>query len=302
MSPSIFSCYVEAGQIAADAVKYAEKIVDVGSRVIDICENVETFIINKGGGLAFPCNVCINQVSAHYTSPPNDDTIIPPRAVVKIDLGVHVEGYIADTATTISFDPDYNMILDTARDALEKATKALRPKVKASQIGSLIEKTIKSRGFKPIWNLAGHQLSRYVIHAGKSIPNVSSLDGAKIELDEVYAIEPFVVPKDAAGSVNNLNKSCIFRFQKKRKVKNPKAESLLDYIIDNFRTLPFAERWILKQYSQKELGQLFQELLESKSVLNYPVLVEASGAKVVQFEHTVLVGEEKNIVSTLQRV
>jgi methionyl aminopeptidase len=302
MSPSIFRCYIEAGQIAADAIKYAEKTVDVGSRAIDICENVETFIIKRGGGLAFPCNVCINQVSAHYTSPPNDDTIIPPGAVVKVDLGVHVDGYIADTATTISFDPEYSMALDTARDALEKATKALRPKVKASQIGSLIEKTIKSRGFKPIWNLAGHQLSRYVIHAGKSIPNVSSLDGAKIDLDEVYAIEPFVVPKDAAGSVKNLDKSCIFRFQKKRKVKNPQAENLLDYIIDNFKTLPFAERWILKQYSQKELGQLFQELLDSKSILDYPVLVEASGAKVVQFEHTVLVGEEKNIVSTQQRI
>jgi methionyl aminopeptidase len=298
MSPSILQCYIEAGHIAAEAIKYAEKTVAVGSLVIDICEKVENFILKKGGKLAFPCNVCINDISAHYTSPPNDYTVIPPGAIVKVDVGVHIDGYIADTATTICFDSSYESVASSAKDALEKAIKALRPDVKVSEIGSLIEKTIKSRGFKPIWNLAGHQMSQYLLHAGKSIPNVSSLNGSKIDLNEVYAIEPFVVPKTAFGAVRNQKEAYIFRFQKKRPIKNPYAKALLDYIIVNFKTLPFAERWLLKQYSQNELRQLFQELLTSKSIISYPVLVEVSGAKVAQFEHTVLVEEEKNVILT----
>ena len=78
-----------------------KKTVREGMRILDVCEKAETLIHKRGGTPAFPCNVSVNEVAAHYTSPPQDTQRIPENSLVKIDLGVHVDGYIADTATTI---------------------------------------------------------------------------------------------------------------------------------------------------------------------------------------------------------
>ena len=72
------------------------------------------------------------------------------------------------------------------------------------KIGSLIETTIKNRGFKPISNLTGHSVGRYLIHAGLSIPNVAQpVSFAKVKTGEIYAIEPFVTLPDAVGRVDD---------------------------------------------------------------------------------------------------
>ena len=99
--------YQIAGKIAKEVREEIKKTVKEGMPLIDICEKVENWIRAKGGKPAFPCNVSINEIAAHYTSPLNDQQIVPEKAIVKIDIGVHVDGYIADTATTINFNPEY---------------------------------------------------------------------------------------------------------------------------------------------------------------------------------------------------
>ncbi len=288
-----------SGKILRETREKMRRFVREGMRIIDICEKAENLIREKGGEPAFPCNVSINEVAAHYTSPPEDEKRIPEKSVVKVDMGVHVDGYVTDTAVTICFNPEYRSLVKTAEQALEAAINIIHPGISTAKIGSTIEKTIKSRGFKPISNLTGHQVGRYLVHAGTSIPNVSHMSFfSKVKLGGMYAIEPFVTLPDAVGKVKNGEEVMIFRFFKSRSLKNLNAKQLLKCIEKNFRTLPFAERWLQNVLPKEHYPEAFQELLSSKALVGYPVFIEASGKTVAQAEHTIMIVEDGCAVLT----
>jgi len=267
-------------------------------KIIDICEKAEKLIRQKGGAPAFPTNVSVNEIAAHYTSPPRDSSRIPEKALVKVDIGAHVDGYIADTATTICFNSEYESVVETAEHALKKAIENVKADMPTSRLGAIIEKTVTTRGFKPISNLTGHQIGRYLVHAGTSLPNVSQLSFSKIKLGEVYAIEPFVTLPEAVGRVEDSKEVTIFRFVRSRSLKNLYAKQLLKYVEEHFRTLPFAERWLQDIVPKEHYRNAFQELLATKAIMGYPVFVEVSRKPVAQAEHTVLIVKDGCVVLT----
>jgi len=288
-----------SGKILHETREEMKKYVREGIPIIDVCERAENLIREKGGKPAFPCNVSVNEVAAHYTSPPNDTNKIPEKSIVKVDIGAHVDGYVTDTAVTVCFNPEYASLVETAEHALKAAIDNILPDMSTSKLGSIIEKTIKSRGLKPISNLTGHSVGRYLVHAGTSLPNVSHLFSSKIKLGGVYAIEPFVTFPDAAGKVeDDEDVVAIFRFIKSRSLKNPHAKELLSFIEENLKTLPFTERWLQGVVPEEHYRGAFRELVTSKVLMGYPVFVEASRKPVAQAEHTVLVIEDGCVVLT----
>jgi len=294
----VFHKYRLAGKIAAEVRKETKKIVREGMCILDLCEKIEALIRKRGGKPAFPCNVSINEVAAHYTSPLQDSQTIPKNSIVKVDIGVHVDGYITDTAVTVCFNPEHENLVQTAEEALQKAVEIIRPGLSMSQFGSAIEKVIKTRGFKPVSNLTGHQISRYLVHTGKALPNVSNFSLSTINVGEIYATEPFVTVADAAGKIENAPEAYIFRFLKHKSLRDSYAKQLLGYIKDNFHTLPFTERWLQECVPQNHYRAAFSELLTSKSLMSYPVFVEASRKPVAQAEHTVLITKDGCVVLT----
>ena len=260
--------------------------------IIEICEKVEGLIRIKGGKPAFPCNVSINEVAAHYTSPPGDTLLIPEGSTVKVDLGVHVDGYVTDTAFTVSFSSEGRSMAAAAEHALKSAIDNIHGEMSLGKIGALIETTIKNRGFIPISNLTGHSVGRYLIHAGTSIPNVGLVSLNKVHTGEVYAIEPFVTLPDAIGRVDNKPQITIYRLLKAKSVKTDAAKKMLKHIETNFRTLPFTERWLSDIVPPEQHKAAFKELQTSKAITGYPVFVEASKKPVAQAEHTVLIKED----------
>jgi len=284
--------YEKAGKIAREVREETEKLVHENMPLIEICEKVESLIRKKGGKPAFPCNVSVNEIAAHYTSPPLDNQIVPKGSIVKVDIGAHIDGYIADTAVTICFSHEHKDLGETAEKALETAAKILRPGLPVSRFGSTIEGVIRGNGFKPVSNLTGHQVGRYLLHAGRSLPNVSHFSTSRISEGEIYAVEPFVTLADAAGRVGTRRDAYIFRFIKQKTLKSPYAKQLLDFIKGNFYTLPFAERWLHDAVPSNCFREVFSELVSSKSLMAYPVFVEASGKLVAQAEHTVLIEKD----------
>jgi len=278
-----------SGRILRETREEMKHFVHENQPIIEVCEKAEELIRKKGGRPAFPCNVSINEIAAHYTSPPNDDKRIPEKSIVKVDIGAHVDGYVTDTSITLCFNPEYESLAETAEIALEKAIESIGPGVSTSELGRIIENTIKSRGFKPISNLTGHQVGRYLVHAGTSLPNVSHLLSSKIKIGGVYAIEPFVTVPNAAGKVENGEESTIFRLIKPRSQRNQYSKQLLRFIEENFKTLPFAERWLQGAVEKEHYREAFHDLLSSKALMNYPIFVEASRRPVAQAEHTVLI-------------
>ncbi|OGD47879.1 type II methionyl aminopeptidase [Candidatus Bathyarchaeota archaeon RBG_16_57_9] len=287
----------EAGRIAAKVRDTVVKEVRPGARVIDLCDRTEALIRELGAQPAFPTNVDIDQVAAHYCSPLGDTSTVPERSLVKLDVGVHVEGYIADTAITACFDPGLRYLVEAAEAGLKAAMNTMRPGISASDVGSAIEQAIRGRGAKPIRNLTGHKLARYVVHAGESIPNVAGHDYHVLAEGEVYAVEPFAVPPTAEGLVMDGPQSNIYRFMKKRSLEG-EAKRMLKHVQEQHRTLPFASRWVMRGFQTPTAAGSFSQLLSAKCIMSYPQLVERSRAKVAQAEHTVILTSDGCEITT----
>jgi methionyl aminopeptidase len=281
-----------SGKILRETREEMRSFVKENMLIIDVCEKVEATIRKKGGKPAFPCNVSINEVTAHYTSPPNDASTIPVGSTVKVDLGVHVDGYVTDTAFTVAFSSEGKSMTATSEHALKSAIDAIHGDMQVGKIGAIIENAIKNRGFKPISNLCGHSVGRYLIHAGTSIPNVAQIGLTKVKAGEIYAIEPFTTEPDAIAHVDDGDMVTIYRLVKAKSTQNQYTKQLLKHIESNFRSLPFAERWCIGVVPAEQHKAAFKELLSSKSVMGYSVLVEASGKPVAQAEHTLLIKED----------
>jgi len=295
-----FECYQRAGKIASEVRENARRKYHVGSTLFEICESVEAQIRGMNAEPAFPVNTSLNDIAAHYTAEPNDATVVKEGDVLKIDIGVHIDGYIADTAVTVCYDPKYEALVTTAEAALGEAVRMARANTKAGDIGRTIESTITKMGFRPIQNLSGHSLQQYTIHAGKSIPNIWTRGSSFALLpNEAYAIEPFVTTRDGQGVVYEGKTRNIFGITSRKPLKDREADELLEVIWSRFKSLPFAMRWLTDKYDEKEVRRLMDVLIKKKNVHAYPILVEGHGKIVVQAEHTLIPSESGVSVITL---
>jgi len=278
--------YLKAGKIAGEVRENVRKKDWIGSTLEEICEYVESEIIKRGAKCAFPVNTSLNEVAAHYTAEPNDPKTVSDSDLIKIDLGAQINGYIADTAVTVNYDPQYDSLVQTAENALQSAMSMIKVGVKSKDVGRKIQNTIMDMGFKPIANLSGHSLAQYTIHAGKTVPNMWSIGSYDFSEDVAYACEPFVTAKNGLGFVRNGKIKNIFALSSRKRTKDDEADKLLEFIWDNFNMLPFALRWIVKEWEEKEARKLLDILIKKKVVKSYAILVEASGKTVAQAEHT----------------
>ena len=281
--------YLKAGRIAFQVRENARKKNHEGSTLLKICESIEKEIIEKGAHPAFPVNVSLNEIAAHYTAEPNDDIIVKQGDILKIDIGVHVNGYIADTAVTVSYNPNYDHLISTAENALYEAIKIAKVDTKSNDIGKIIEITIKNHGLTPIQNLSGHSIEKYTIHAGKSIPNIWTLGSSfKLVENQAYAIEPFVTTKDGMGIVHEGRIANIFALVSRKPSRDKLADELLDIIWERYKSLPFALRWLMDCYEEKQTRNLLEILRKRRNIHAYPILIEGREKIVAQAEHTII--------------
>lgn len=291
--------YINAGKIASEVRENARRKNHVGSTLEEICNSIEKEIISKGGKCAFPVNVSLNEIAAHYTAEPNDKTIVKDTDLLKIDLGVQINGHIADTAVTVCYEPKYDFLVQAAEAALREAMSIIRVGTKSSDVGKIIENTTKQMGGIPIANLSGHSLEQYTIHAGKSVPNIWSIGSFSFQSTEAYACEPFVTTPDGSGFVREGKIRNIFSLVTRKRTKDEDANRMIDFIWQKFNMLPFALRWFIPEYEEKTARDLLEKLIKNKIVRSYPILVEANEQRVAQAEHTFIPQENNALVTTI---
>jgi methionyl aminopeptidase len=290
--------YYKSGKIASE-IREAIRLKNfVGNTVLEVCELVENMIKNKGGDPAFPCNVCINDVTAHYSAKIDDSLVINDRDLVKIDLGVHIDGFIADTAVTISNNPEFESIIRANEIVLQDAIKVAKVGTKVSDIGEAISSSARRMGFQPISNLSGHSLDQYQIHSGTSIPNVWLSGNESLKANQPYAIEPFLTTLDGSGTVVEGKNVTIFSLNARRRIGDSRLDSIIDEIWNRRRTLPFTPRWFQDIINKKDVEEVFKKLVKKRVVRSYPVLIESKGRRTSQFEHTMVSSENGGIILT----
>lgn len=287
---------VKAGKIAARVMKEIEKEVTPKNKVFTICTLVEKKIIDYGARPAFPCNVSVNNIAAHYTSPIGDSSILPDAGLVKIDLGVQADGYLTDMARTFDMDGTFEGFIVATDDALQEAIGMMRPGTKLGEIGKTIEKVIEVYGLRPISNLTGHNIERWRLHAGKQVPNVRTRVSDVVERGEVYAIEPFAT--NGAGTVIETDLMYIFANTGKEEPLEGTTEKLRLHLRKKYGPLPFAARWIAVKSKDIDLVEEIRTLLKFKAIRAYPVQISKKGRPVSQSEDTVYVSEKGPVVLT----
>ena len=283
--------YEKPGKIVSKVRGMAVNKVEENMKVLDLVEFVEEEIKKLGGEPAFPCNISINEITAHYTSPHNDQSILRMGDLVKIDLGAHIDGYIADSAVTVlvggdgaessmfhsNLDVDLQLkMIETAQEALENAISVIKSGVELGKIGKVVEDTVTAKNLSPISNLSGHSIDRWILHSGLSIPNMKGENKHRIMEGDVLAIEPFVT--NGVGRVTDMKEAYIFRFLRDRPLRMVQARKLLDFIEQNFKNLNFAERWVQNRFNGRQFNLAMKQLISSRALYPFHLLKEKSDA------------------------
>jgi len=287
---------ITSGKIAARVLSEISTEIEPGKKIIKICALAENKIKEYGGTPAFPLNVSINHIAAHSTSPRGDRSEIPEFGLVKLDVGVHVDGYIADTARTVDIDGTLDGFVSATEDALTEAIDLMQPGAELGAVGHVIEKIIKEYGLVPVKNLSGHNLEKFRLHGGKLVPNVKKRGVGTIEVGEYYAIEPFAT--SGTGTVIDSEYVYIFANTGLDEPLEGTTEKLRKYLRNKYGPLLFALRWVGISNKDVDIVEEFKKLLKAKALRGYPMQIEKKGRPVSQTEHTVYISEDGPIVLT----
>jgi methionyl aminopeptidase len=283
----------EAGEILAQVRDEAAERVAVGTSYLEISEWAEDRIRELGGTPAFPVNVSVDEEAAHGAAGPDDDRVIGEE-MVKLDIGVHIDGWLADTAVTVDFSGNQDLV-DAAEEALDAALDVVEAGVDTGEVGAAIEDVIDGYGYNPVVNLTGHGLGRWEQHVSPNIPNRAVSQGTTLEAGDVVAIEPFAT--DGSGKVSEGQQEQIYSLEREASVRDRSARQALEQITEEFRTLPFATRGL--DVSRPEMA--LRRLKMNDVVHGYPVLKEDDGCLVSQREHTIIVTEDGCEITTRSR-
>ncbi len=290
MNDEIFEAYREAGRIAHRVLVTGASMVRPGASLLETVEALEAMVLEAGAGLAFPLNCSLNEAAAHDTASEGDERIFAAGDLVKLDLGVHMDGYVADTAVTIDLG-DHGPLVDAARTALDAAIALVRPGVTAGELGAAIQAAIEGYGYRPVANLTGHGLDRYLLHGPPSVPNVGHAGGAVLAEGQVVAIEPFA--STGSGLVSEASRAEIFGQVATRPIRLPAARRAFELVRER-QGMPFSRRWL--DLPKREIA--LAGLVRQGVLRTYPVLHDVPGSFVSQAEHTLVVVEDGCVVTT----
>lgn len=285
--------YRKAGKISVEVKTFARKLVKPGIPLLEIAEKIEAQIEKLGGELGFPVNLSLNEIAAHYTPKIDDKTLA--QGLLKIDMGVSIKGYIADTAFSLdlSEDSQFKDMIKLNEQVLENALSKLNTESKVKDVGKAIQKKVEGSGFTVIKNLSGHSLDKDEIHAGLTISNYENENTISLK-DMAFAIEPFLTR--GVGEVYEGKPSEIFMLQQEKPVRDKDARELLRFIKQNYKTRPFCKRWLEKK-GFKKLGFILPLLVQQNTLHNFPLLIEKSKKPVSQAEHTILITDKVEVIT-----
>lgn len=296
MNDEVLEKIKKAGAISGEARKLGASMVAEGVKLLDVAEEVEALMYKRGAKPAFPTNISINEIAAHYSPHSADTSKFSRGDLVKVDVGAHVDGYIGDTAQTVEVGTkNWAPLIEASSKGLGMAIEIVGEGVPLGALGGAIERGIKSNGYLPITNLTGHSMTQHNLHAGLTISNYDDGNPTRIQKGMQLAIEPFAT--NGAGEVVNSKPGNIYRILRDREMRDEKVAEHFRLLKENFGTLPFCERWATALDPKAPLH--LKTLVRHGALFAYPMLAEAKGGMVAQTEHSIAVFGGKPIVTTL---
>ncbi|KAJ1932257.1 Methionine aminopeptidase 2 [Kickxella alabastrina] len=301
-----------AAEVHREVRQYAQSVIRPGMDLADIAELIEngtrTLVQEQGmaAGVGFPTGLSLNNCAAHYTPNKGDHVIIQQDDVLKVDIGVQVNGNIVDSAFTMAWNDRYKPLLDAVKDATNTGIREAGIDVRLGDVGAAIQEVMESYEIeldgkvipiKPVRNLCGHNIGPYVIHSGKSVPIVANGDPTRMEEGELFAIETF----GTTGKGTVFEKGICSHYSRTvdaRRSQSASGNKLLSVIGKNFGSLPFCRRF-LDRLGESHYYLGLKNLVDEGIVTAYPPLWDVEGSYTAQFEHTLIL--RPNIKEVLSR-
>lgn len=283
----------KAGKIAAEALAFGKGLIIKGASLLEVSDKIEEKIKQLGGECAFPVQISCDQIAAHYCADPDDDTVFENQ-VACLDIGVHINGCIGDTACTVDLSGKNSELVKASEEALQNAIKTVRIGATLAEIGKAIHDTITGYGFSPIRNLSGHGLSPYNVHDKPSVPNYDTGDKTMLTKGQVIAIEPFAT--NGLGMIHETENANIFAIITKKPVRSMITRQVLKEI-EKYQGLPFTTRWLVKKFPLFKVNFALKDLLNQNIITKYSPLPDKNKGLVSQAEHTLLVDEKVEVLT-----
>jgi len=290
--------YVKAGEISKQVEAYIRKETSPGMLLIDLANKIDAKIGELGAEPAFPVNLSLNEIAAHYTPSSKDETIA--TGLLKVDLGIAIDGFISDRAFSIDLteDGEFKEMIEINEQILETTLSELTPNSTVSDVGNNMEKNLqnsgKSKEFTIIKNLSGHSIDQNQIHAGITISNYNNENKTELK-GKAIAVEPFLTTGN--GLIYEGQTGEIYMLQNEtQQVRDADARKLLKYIKEKYKTRPFCKRWIesvAEDQGFKKINFALRQMSNQKILHNFPVLIEKTKKPVSQAERTLLILEDK---------
>jgi methionyl aminopeptidase len=290
MNKEILEKITRAGKIASQVRREGAKKFIPGAKALEIMEYCEKRILELSGGIAW-AQMAINDIAAHFCPEEDDETVLNEGDLVKIDIGVHEDGWIADNAMTIEVGKsnEHQDLIKASQNALKAAIKIAKPGTKLWELGEAQLSEAEALGLTTIKNLSGHSLNQYKVHGGITIPTFNNKDKRELEEGWQIAIEPFITHGE--GKVKEKGKSTVFMVARDRGVRSPYAKKVLGEVKQR-NGLPFSTRDLTKKFSKGVTALGLRELKTSGIIVAYPPLAQVSGEMVAQFEHSMIVKDQ----------
>ena len=294
MDSGTLESYKKAGKIAAQVLAYGKELIKKDAKLLDVLNKVEEKISSLGAKPAFPAQLSMNDIAAHFCPEDSDEQIFSDQ-LVSLDVGVHVDGYIGDNACSVDLSGSNTELVKASEEALKAAIEKVRVGVRLAEIGKAIETAITSHGFKPVRNLSGHGLDINNIHSSPTIPNFDTKDDAVLE-KQAIAIEPFAT--NGVGLIHEKGEPSVFNLIGKKSVRVAFVRNIQKEI-ESYNGLPFTTRWLTKKFSEAQVKYALNQFKQLKILHEYPPLVEKQEGLVSQAENSLLVDDEVLVLTRL---
>jgi methionyl aminopeptidase len=295
LDPDFLNDYRQAAETHRQVRQWAQRNIKPGQTLTEIANGIEDSVRRLVGhdgltegdaikaGMGFPTGLNLDHIAAHYSPNAGNKIMLQQSNVMKVDIGVHVNGRIVDSAFTMAFDPMYDNLLAAVKDATNTGVKEAGIDMRLGELGGLIQEAMESYEceingttypIKSIRNLSGHTILPYSIHGTKSVPIVKSSDTTKMEEGDVFAIETF--GSTGRGFVDDQGEVSHYALRSdapKVDLRLSSAKSLLNVIKKNFNTIPFCRRYLDRIGQDKYLLGVRRSFDFGRSpFLSFPIL------------------------------
>ncbi|XP_038073152.1 proliferation-associated protein 2G4-like [Patiria miniata] len=309
---NVVTKYKTIGDIVNNALKKVVEKAAAGESVRSLCELGDSFILEETSkifkkikdlkkGIAFPTCLSVNNCVCHFSPLRSDpDVSLKDGDVVKIDMGGHIDGFIAVVAQTIVIGASAdNKVMGRKADVIqaaytcsEAALRKIKPGVQNYDITKLFQTIGESFECQPVQGMLSHQLKQNTIDGEKSIIQNPTDDQRKehkaseVEVHEAYAIDVLISTGEGKGKERDTRTTVFKKTDVVYNLKMKTARVLYSQVDSKFQNMPFT----LRAFDEEGKARMGVVACTTHKLFEpYPVLYEKDGEFVAQFKFTVLV-------------